>query len=52
MTRSLGVKPEALFDFVLSPYDEKMMNALPSPNILIATPGSATNASAKSEVAH
>jgi hypothetical protein len=46
MNKSLGVNPEDLFNFKLSPYDEKM-NALPSPNIVIATPSSA-NASAAS----
>jgi hypothetical protein len=46
MNKSLGVNPEDLFNFKLSPYDEKM-NALPSPNIVIATPSSA-NASATS----
>ena len=44
--KSLGVNPEDLFNFTLSPFDEKM-SALPSPNIVIATPGSA-NASATS----
>jgi hypothetical protein len=48
MNKTLGVNPEALFEFNLSPFDEKM-NALPSPNIVIATPGSA-NASASSQI--
>jgi hypothetical protein len=46
MNKSLGLNPEDLFNFTLSPFDEKM-SALPSPNIVIATPGSA-NASATS----
>lgn len=49
MNASLGVNPEDLFDFKLSPFEEKMINALPSPNIVIDTPSSA-NASATSQV--
>jgi hypothetical protein len=48
MGKSLGINPETLFDFVISPFDEKM-NALPSPNLVIATP-SDTNESNSSQL--